>query len=223
MPRSWVRQWAAGTPSASHTGLRCSTLYAGRRARVGYSAVVMGRTAPGCFNRPRARPSSATATARSYQLATPASVQWWTAPCVGGLQQAPQCHREAARPGRRADLVRHDAHLVPAAQQAQHGLHEVVAGRGVQPGGAHHRGIASRGLQHRTLSRRLGFAVHAGGADRIVRAIRAAGRSVEHVVGGHVDQSGAGLDGCARRSRRRHPRSPRGPGRGSSSAWSTAV
>jgi len=63
-------------PSAFQLSDLSSTEFDGRAAGVGKSALVSGAIGILFFNKPSARASSCIATAKSYQLATPASVQW---------------------------------------------------------------------------------------------------------------------------------------------------
>src|ERR1043166_8159467 len=64
-------------PSARVVGEVSNTLKDGRLAGRGTSPVETAWIGTHPDNTPRATPSSWIATARSYQLATPASAQWW--------------------------------------------------------------------------------------------------------------------------------------------------
>ena len=73
MRRRLARQWTADIPRVSRVALESSNENRGRRAAVANSADVTGSTFGMEASRPAATPSSAIATAKSYQLATPAS------------------------------------------------------------------------------------------------------------------------------------------------------
>jgi len=72
----FCRQYTACVLTAARIAEVSRTLNAGRRARVGYSAVDIGSTRAARVSNPRSSASSCIATAKSYQLAMPRSDQW---------------------------------------------------------------------------------------------------------------------------------------------------
>ena len=108
---------------------------------------------------------------------------------------------QVPRRGRAAPLVRHHAQPDVLLRGAQHGAHEVLAGRRIHPGGPQHDGARPCG-QHGLLPFQLRRAVHASRIGRIGLGVGRALGTVEHVVGRDVDQRDAGI-GAVRRERRR--------------------
>src|SRR5690242_12179465 len=92
--RNAHRQCNAVMPSSRSVSCLSSSPYAGRQATVGYSALVIGSIAGVELSRPSVAASSPMATAKSYQLATPESHQWYR---PGALRRA-SAQRTCARP-----------------------------------------------------------------------------------------------------------------------------
>ena len=108
------------------------------------------------------------------------------------LRQRPERGRDVLGGGRAAALVVDHADLVTGLGQPQHGLGEVGAMRGVDPGQAHCHSARVRGGD-RLLAFELRLAIDAGRAGGVVLKIRPGLGPVEHEVGREVDKRGADL------------------------------
>ena len=132
--------------------------------------------------------------AKSYQLATPASVQWNTPAGLRSPRSArslpPARPPKSACPTWSADY----AHRCRVRHQSQHRSHEVVTGRRIHPGGTQdHRAFAQRS-QHR-LSRRPACSRHTHSMARCgcIWLVRRGRLAVEHEIRGYMDHSRARL------------------------------
>ncbi len=96
------------------------------------------------------------------------------------------------RPGGLPALVVHHLDRSRAARLADHRPDEAAAVRPVQPGGAQHVTPQPRLAQHGLLTSQLGPAVRGPRRGPAVFRVRLAGLAVEDVVGGQLDQRGAG-------------------------------
>jgi len=94
--------------------------------------------------------------------------------------------------GRTAELVPDDAKRVAVAPEPQHRAHEVAAAGAEHPGGAQDR-VARAGRDHRLLAGKLGPAIGAARAGRIILAIEARPVAGEDIVGGDMNDWDAGI------------------------------
>ena len=108
---------------------------------------------------------------------------------------------QQVRAGGCADLVVDDGQAFTLGRQAQHGLGEVAATRGVDPAGAQDQVPAAAGADE-LLALQLGLAVDAQGAGGGLLVAGSIARAVEDIVGAVVHQPGAGLGRAARQHAR---------------------
>ena len=186
-----------------------------------------GRTAPRARSSPSASASSWIATAKSYQLATPASVQWWM-PRSSGAPPRPR----APRPATAAQVGVPTWSLTTpdrsrSRMRREHRAHEVPPVGRVDPGGPHHeRAPVGDAAPTSRSPASLVRPYTPSGLVAVVGRVGTALRAVEHEIGGEVDQPGTGLARRPRdvgRAARRSPPPPapapfgrvhRGVGRG---------
>ncbi len=107
--------------------------------------------------------------------------------------------REVGRRGRAAALVGHHPQMRRALRRVQHGEHEILPRRRIDPGRAQDHRARARG-QHRLFARQLARAVDAGRAGRVLLDIGCALEPVEYVIGRNVDKRHAGPRAPLRRA-----------------------
>lgn len=99
--------------------------------------------------------------------------------------------RKISGKGGRADLIRYDVEGLSFRAEPPHGGDEVAAAGGVEPGGADDDGGGGF-FQSGALAGSFGLPVDGEGGGGIARFVGAMPSAVEDVVGGDVDEGGAG-------------------------------
>ena len=114
------------------------------------------------------------------------------------LREREQRRRQMTGEGRAADLVLDDGELIARGPGAQDGGGKAGAAGAEQPRGADDRVRPRRGLGHRQLARELATTVFRSRSRGVGFEVGRALLAREHVVGGDVDDPGAGVGGGPR-------------------------
>ena len=171
------------------------TAYAGLRAGVGYSAVVIATTRGGSL-----RPTISRA--NSNQLVDPVPEPQLHQPALLGADQYRRGLRERAGPIGHAKLIGDDSQFVALGRQSPDRHQKVSTAQPVDPARAQrdartiHRG-------NRVLPVQLALAIHVERAGPSVFDVRSRRDAVEHVIGRIVNQHGAEPLGFLGENRRR--------------------
>src|ERR1041384_562090 len=155
--------------------------------------------------RPRVRLSSWIATARSYQLATPASAQWWIP--ARSVRRTARQSASARLLGPGGGPARASSPPAPRRlpEEAQHGQHEILPACRVHPGGPDDEGRISGQLLDRFLAGLLAGAIDVDRAAGRLRGVGCYPFSIEDEVGGEMDDPGAVVPGRRGEVRRAVP------------------